>query len=58
VGLGLTEAQAADRIARFTEHDEQVLEAQGHVRDDRAKVMQTAKEARVELERLFASDED
>ncbi|PYB86469.1 MULTISPECIES: monovalent cation:proton antiporter-2 (CPA2) family protein [Pseudomonas] len=58
VGLGLTEAQATDRIARFTEHDEQVLEAQGQVRDDRAKVMQTAKEARVELERLFASDED
>ncbi|NER61305.1 glutathione-regulated potassium-efflux system protein KefB [Pseudomonas sp. MAFF212428] len=56
VGLGLGEEQAADRIQRFTEHDEQVLETQGLVRDDRAKVMQNAKEARVELERLFASD--
>lgn len=56
VGLGLSEEQAADRVQRFTEHDEQVLETQGLVRDDRAKVMQNAKEARVELERLFASD--
>lgn len=56
VGLGLSVGQAADRIQRFTEHDEQVLEAQGRVRDDRAKVMQTAQEARKELERLFESD--
>ncbi|MEX5586545.1 monovalent cation:proton antiporter-2 (CPA2) family protein [Pseudomonas urmiensis] len=58
VGLGLTEEQAADRIERFTEHDEQVLETQGRVRDDRAKVMQNAKEAREELQRLFESDAD
>ncbi|MDR6710555.1 glutathione-regulated potassium-efflux system protein KefB [Pseudomonas hunanensis] len=58
VGLGLSEEQAADRIQRFSEHDEQVLETQGRVRDDRAKVMQNAKEARVELERLFESDAD
>lgn len=56
LGLGLSGEQAADRIQRFTEHDEQVLEAQGRVRDDRAKVMQTAQEARKELERLFESD--
>jgi len=58
VGLGLSSEQAADRIERFAQHDEEVLEAQGQVRDDRAKVMQTAKEARVELERLFDSDAD
>ncbi|KIU46988.1 MULTISPECIES: monovalent cation:proton antiporter-2 (CPA2) family protein [Pseudomonas] len=58
VGLGLSEAQAADRIQRFTEHDEQVLETQGLVRNDRAKVMQNAKEARAELARLFESDAD
>lgn len=58
VGLGLSDEQAADRIARFTQHDEEVLVAQGQVRDDRAKVMQTSKEARVELERLFAGDVD
>lgn len=56
IGLGLSAEQAADRIQRFTQHDEEVLVAQGQVRDDRAKVMQTAKEARVELERLFDSD--
>ncbi|MFJ1571927.1 monovalent cation:proton antiporter-2 (CPA2) family protein [Pseudomonas sp. NPDC088322] len=58
VGLGLSDYQAADRIQRFAEHDEQVLEAQGRIRDDRAKVMQNAKEARVELARLFESDAD
>ena len=56
IGLGLSQEQAADRIKRFTEHDELVLEAQGRVRDDRAKVMQNAQEARVELARLFESD--
>ena len=58
VGLGLSEAQAADRIQRFTRHDEEVLAAQGRVRDDKAKVMQTAKEARLDLERLFEADAD
>ncbi|MDR0280448.1 MAG: monovalent cation:proton antiporter-2 (CPA2) family protein [Paucimonas sp.] len=58
VGLGLSEQQAAQRIRRFTRHDEEVLAAQGRVRDDKAKVMQTAQEARVELERLFESDVD
>ncbi|HKS14972.1 MAG TPA: monovalent cation:proton antiporter-2 (CPA2) family protein [Pseudomonas sp.] len=56
VGLGLSKAQAADRIQRFTQHDEEVLEAQGRVRDDRAKVLQTTQEARVELARLFEAD--
>ena len=56
IGLGLSREQAADRIRRFTEHDEQVLEAQGRVRDDRTKVLQNVQEARVELARLFESD--
>ena len=58
VGLGLSEAQAADRIQRFTRHDEEVLSVQGRVRDDKAKVMQTAQEARLDLERLFEADVD
>lgn len=58
VGLGLSEDQAADRIRRFTRHDEEVLVVQGRVRDDKAKVMQTAKEARLELARLFEADVD
>ncbi|QKZ05933.1 monovalent cation:proton antiporter-2 (CPA2) family protein [Pseudomonas eucalypticola] len=56
VGLGLSEEQAHWRIQRFKQHDEQVLAAQYLVRDDAAKVMQTAQEARSELETLFQSD--
>ena len=56
MGLGLTEAQADWRIQRFKQHDEQVLAAQYLVRDDAAKVMQTAQEARAELATLFQSD--
>ncbi|WP_287031404.1 monovalent cation:proton antiporter-2 (CPA2) family protein [Pseudomonas sp. UBA6310] len=56
VGLGLSPAQAEARVARFKRHDEQLLEAQQHVYDDAAKVMQTAREARAELERLFEAD--
>ncbi|MFS2201523.1 monovalent cation:proton antiporter-2 (CPA2) family protein [Pseudomonas sp. Pseusp3] len=57
IGLGLTQAQADARIKRFKQHDEEVLEAQHAVYDDAAKVMQTAKEARVELAKLFESDQ-
>ncbi|MEN5094403.1 monovalent cation:proton antiporter-2 (CPA2) family protein [Pseudomonas protegens] len=57
VGLGLSQAQADSRIQRFTEHDEQLLAAQHAVYDDAAKVLQTAQEARAELARLFAADE-
>ncbi len=56
VGLGLSPAQADARVARFKRHDEQLLEAQQRVYDDAAKVMQTAREARAELERLFEAD--
>jgi glutathione-regulated potassium-efflux system protein KefB len=57
IGLGLTQAQADARINRFKQHDEEVLEAQHAVYDDAVKVMQTAQEARVELGRLFESDQ-
>ena len=53
----MTQAQADARIKRFKHHDEQVLEAQHAVYDDAVKVMQTAQEARVELGRLFESDQ-
>lgn len=58
VGLGLSDAQAKDRIQRFTEHDEEVLRAQHLILDDKAKVAQTTEEARLELQRLFESDMD
>ncbi|MEH6686953.1 MAG: monovalent cation:proton antiporter-2 (CPA2) family protein [Halopseudomonas sabulinigri] len=55
-GLGLSETQANSRIKRFRQHDEQVLAAQHQVYDDAAAVMQTAREARADLERLFDAD--
>ncbi|MEG5263506.1 monovalent cation:proton antiporter-2 (CPA2) family protein [Pseudomonas sp. JDS28PS106] len=56
LGLGLSQAQADARIARFKRHDEQVLLAQHEVYDDEAKVLQTAREARAELAHLFETD--
>ncbi|MDY7560485.1 monovalent cation:proton antiporter-2 (CPA2) family protein [Pseudomonas sp. 10B1] len=56
VGLGLSQIQADARINRFKHHDEQVLNAQHLVYDDAAKVMQTAREARAELAKLFEAD--
>jgi len=56
VGLGLSQAQADARVSRFKRHDEQVLNAQHLVYDDDAKVLQTAREARTELEQLFEAD--
>jgi len=56
-GLGLSEQQADARLTRFREHDEQVLVAQHKVYDDAAAVMQTAREARADLESLFDLDQ-
>ncbi len=55
-GLGVPAAQAAERVERFREHDERLLMAQFEVRDDDAKLLQTSKEALVELEQLFEAD--
>lgn len=56
LGLGLTEAQASARIQRFQRHDEELLLVQHQVYDDAAAVIQTAREARDELEALFEAD--
>ncbi|MFC5696691.1 monovalent cation:proton antiporter-2 (CPA2) family protein [Pseudomonas sp. GCM10022186] len=56
LGLGLDEDQANARIRRFHRHDEEVLAAQHKVYDDDAAVIQTAREARAELEHLFDAD--
>ncbi|MCY1219029.1 Glutathione-regulated potassium-efflux system protein KefC [compost metagenome] len=56
LGLGLDEDQANARIRRFQRHDEEVLAAQHEVYDDAAAVIQTAREARTELEHLFDAD--
>lgn len=54
--LGMSEARADARVRRFRQHDEQLLDAQYQVRADKAAMMQTAREARAELESLFESD--
>lgn len=57
VGMGLSEEQAQARIRRFRRHDEEVLMAQYKVYDDAKAVIQTAREARRELETLFEADQ-
>ncbi|MFZ5958456.1 monovalent cation:proton antiporter-2 (CPA2) family protein [Pseudomonas knackmussii] len=57
VEMGLSEEQALARIRRFRRHDEDVLMAQYKVYDDAAAVIQTAREARLELETLFEADQ-
>ncbi len=54
--LGLSEDQALARIRRFKRHDEEVLRQQHMVYNDAAAVIQTAREARAELENLFEAD--
>ncbi|MNZ86570.1 Glutathione-regulated potassium-efflux system protein KefC [compost metagenome] len=57
LGIGLSEEQAQARIRRFTQHDEEVLMAQYAVYDDEQAVVQTTREARADLENLFAGDQ-
>ncbi|WP_045726607.1 monovalent cation:proton antiporter-2 (CPA2) family protein [Xanthomonas sp. GPE 39] len=56
LGLGMDQTTARDRIARFREHDEQLLRAQHLVYDDDAAVVQTARAARADLMQLFEAD--
>ena len=56
VALGQSETLAASRAERFREHDEALLRAQYQVQDDEAALIQTSREAREELEQLFAAD--
>ena len=54
--LGQPPRVAADRIARFRAHDEELLKAQHLVYDDDAALIQSAQEALAELEQIFAAD--
>ncbi|WP_165668797.1 monovalent cation:proton antiporter-2 (CPA2) family protein [Metapseudomonas otitidis] len=56
LGMGLPPEQAEARICRFRRHDEEVLAAQYKVHGDAAAMLQTAREARAELETLFDAD--
>jgi glutathione-regulated potassium-efflux system protein KefB len=56
VELGVPPAVAHDHAQRFRVHDERMLNAQYLVHDDEDALMQTAQEARRELEQLFEAD--
>ena len=57
-GIGFSEVDARDTVARFRRHDEEVLLRQFAVRQDEAQLIQTSKEAIVELASLFEHDRD
>jgi glutathione-regulated potassium-efflux system protein KefB len=54
--LGYAPAAADEYVRRFREHDERVLASQYPVYDDEAALLQSAREARVDLEQLFQAD--
>jgi glutathione-regulated potassium-efflux system protein KefB len=56
--LGIPEDMAAERVARFREHDEALLRQQHLVYDDEAALIQSSQEALKDLERLFEADRD
>lgn len=56
IALGQSPEVAAERIARFRAHDEGLLESQHLIYDDEAAIVQSANEAREELQRIFEAD--
>jgi glutathione-regulated potassium-efflux system protein KefB len=54
--LGYDPVTAAEHLRRFREHDERVLLNQYPVYDDEAALLQSTKEARADLQRLFEVD--
>jgi glutathione-regulated potassium-efflux system protein KefB len=54
--LGVEAATAAERVEKFRLHDAELLKSQYLVYDDDAALLQGAKEAFADLERLFEAD--
>ena len=54
--LGLDPSLAADRVEKFRSHDANVLQTQYLVYDDEVALVQSAKDALGDLERLFEAD--
>ena len=54
--LGMPEALAGQRVDRFREFDEKLLAEQHLFYDDEAAIMQNAREAQNDLDRLFEAD--
>jgi voltage-gated potassium channel Kch len=57
VGLGWTPDDAREAARRFRAHDERTLAQQYAVRHDEQALMQSVREAALELEHLFEADE-
>ena len=56
VAMGLPPEIASERAKRFRAHDEALLRTQYLVYDDEQAILQTAQQARQELEQLFSAD--
>ena len=56
IALGISPEQATQRAAKFRAHDEALLASQHLIYDDEAALVESAKQARSELEQLFEAD--
>jgi glutathione-regulated potassium-efflux system protein KefB len=54
--LGLPHDYAADRVERFRRYDEDLLKKQALVYDDETKLIQSTRDALVDLQKLFEAD--
>ena len=54
--LGLSRELAIDRVERFRRYDEDLLRKQSLVYDDETKLIQSTRDALVDLQRLFEAD--
>lgn len=54
--LGFSYDKAVDRVERFRRYDEELIRKQALVYDDEAKLVQSARDALVDLQRLFEAD--
>lgn len=55
-GLGISEEQAAQGVARFQEYDEALIKRQHAIYQDEARLIETTRQSMDELENLFESD--
>ena len=56
VGLGLDAELAASRVEKFRQYDEKLLAEQHLFYDDETAIVQNAREAQRDLDRLFEAD--
>jgi glutathione-regulated potassium-efflux system protein KefB len=54
--LGLSPELAIDRVERFRRYDEDLLRKQSLVYDDETKLIQSTRDALVDLQQLFEAD--